>query len=618
MKVALANSVARFLSPFRLAGPLFDKELRVSSRRRRNYVLRFAFIMLLSVFVATVWLGVVESEYSAVFQKSRMALAGKTIITTVVWFQFCATQLIAVIMLSTSISDEIHQRTLGLLMTTPISSFHIVMGKLFSKLLQIILLLAISLPLLAVVRVFGGVPGNYLLSSLCITLTAVILAGSLSLLFSISNRRAYVVIIKTAVTLGFFFAFIPAIVAALSSPMWAFGARPPNIANPLVAAFLHLNPFGAMSMNTAMMMSPIMPVAMPWFYWPLHCAIMLAVSGILIAWSVHVVRKVALRQATGQLDLLGKRRVSRKQEKKSALSSSTTPTPQQQSGIIRRVSGSPVLWKEIRAPMIRGVDGRNSVIGLVITVIALLLTYAVCEKEGCMDEDFTHVSYMLMFVFIGSLFTMVLAAACITSEKESRAWPVMLATSMNDWHILLGKAGGVFRRCLPIWLLLAGHIVLFVCMRYIHPIAIIHSFIFIAGLVSFLTGVGIYFSARFRRTTSAVVANFALAIALWVVIPALLGATSLFAGGRDNRRTFEMYFSANPATQAVVVMNGAGGALAARTKLSRLNYEWPSRRNDWHRVWDTTCVLIVCMLIYVSVGFLFAWRAKCRFRRNVF
>ena len=155
-------------------------------------------------------------------------------------------------------------------------------------------------------------------------------------------------------------------------------------------------------------------------------------------------------------------------------------------------------------------------------------------------------------------------------------------------------------------------------MRYIHPIAIIHSFIFVAGLVSFLTGVGIYFSARFKRTTSAVVANFALAVALWIIIPALLGATSLFARGQDHRNAFETYLSANPAIQAVVVMNGAGGASNARTKLPRLNYDWPRRSNDWRRVWNTTGVLIVCMLIYVSVGFLFAWRAKCRFRRNVF
>jgi len=202
MSTISINSVSRFLSFSWLTGPIFDKELRVSSRRKRNYTLRLIYVILLTFFITIVWLSMVKSEGSSAYQKSRLALAGKTIVSTIVTFQFIATQVIAVIMLSTSISDEIYHRTLGLLMTTPIGSFQIVMGKLFSKLLQIILLLAISLPMLAIVRIFGGVPWNYVLSSLCITLTAVIFAGSLSLHFSINDRRAYVVIIKTVVTLG--------------------------------------------------------------------------------------------------------------------------------------------------------------------------------------------------------------------------------------------------------------------------------------------------------------------------------------------------------------------------------------------------------------------------------
>ena len=207
MSTISENSVLRFLSLFWLTGPLLDKELRVSSRRRRNYVLRFAYVFFLTIFVAIVWLSVVKYQGTAAYQRSRMGLAGKTIITTIVTFQFIATQLIAIIMLSTSISDEIYHRTLGVLMTTPITSFQIVIGKLFSKLLQLILLLAISLPLLAIVRIFGGVPWDYVLSSLCITLTAVIFAGSLSLFFSIRNRRAYVVIIKPFLLWVFFMHF---------------------------------------------------------------------------------------------------------------------------------------------------------------------------------------------------------------------------------------------------------------------------------------------------------------------------------------------------------------------------------------------------------------------------
>ena len=595
-----------------LTGPLFDKELRVSSRRRRNYVLRSLYVVLLTIFVAVVWLGVVESEYSPAFQKSRMALAGKTIISTIVTFQFIATQIIAVIMLSTSISDEVQHRTLGLLMTTPISSFHIVMGKLFSKLLQIVLLLAISMPLLAVVRVFGGVPWSYLLSSLCITFTAVIFAGSVSLFFSINNRRAYVVIIKAVVILGFLFAFVPIITGALLSPRWLFASRPPNVSFPLLTSiFLHLNPIGAMSANTAMMASPAGPLAVPSFHWPLHCVMMLGASALLIALSVKIVRKVALRQATGQLELIPKQRRTRRSKKPSPAGI----RPQEQAGVIRRVQGSPVLWKELRAPMISGVDGRNSIIGLVITIIALLLTYGVCVHTKCLHEGFTHMTYTVMFVVIGSIFTMVLSATCITSERESRAWPIMLATSMDDWHILLGKAVGVFRRCLPVWLLLAGHIVLFVCMRYIHPIALVHAFMLVAGLVPFLTGAGLYFSARFNRTTSAVVAGFTLALLLWVVTPALLGLVTAFEHG-DYEEAFDAYVSAHPAAQAGIIMSGAGGEWNARAKLSQLDYDWPN--DDWHKASTTTGVLSVYMLIYLFAGLAFAWRAKCRFRRNIF
>ncbi|MGD8500040.1 MAG: hypothetical protein PVJ86_05305 [Phycisphaerales bacterium] len=618
MTTGLISSFSDLLNPVRLTGPLFGKELRVSSRRRRNYVLRSAYVILLTIFVAIVWLSVVKSQGTTAFQKSRMALAGKTIITTIVTFQFFTTQLIAVIMLSTSISDEVHHRTLGLLMTTPISSFQIVMGKLFSKLLQLILLLAISLPLLAIVRIFGGVPWGYVMSSLCITLTAVIFAGSLSLYFSINNRRAYVVIIKTAVTLGVLFFFLPTITAALLTPQWL---RAPVFGNPLtqfplLIVFLHANPFGAMSMNTAMMilptapvMPPVVPAGVTFFYWPVHCALMLAASALLIIRSVTVVRKVALRQATGQLELVPKHWRSQKL-KKSSLESSE---PQELPGLVRRVKGTPVLWKELRAPMIRGADGTNSIIGLVIAILALLITYGVCESQKCLDEDFTHISYMLMFVAVGSIFNMVLSASCITSEKETRAWPILLATSMDDWHILLGKAVGVFRRCLPIWLLLAGHIVLFISVGYIHPIAILHSSMLVAGLVVFLTGVGLYFSARFRRTTSAVVANFALAAVLWVVIPALWGLVSQFTQDYD---AFGAYVSANPAAQATVIMSGAGGAWNARAGLSSLDYSWPN--SDWHKVGPTNDILLVFMLIYIFVGLLFAWRAKCRFRRNVF
>jgi ABC-type transport system involved in multi-copper enzyme maturation permease subunit len=614
------HSVLRFLSLSWLTGPIFDKELRVSSRRRRNYTLREIYIILLTFFIAIVWLSVVKSVGSTAYQKSRMALAGKTIVTTIVMFQFFATQAIAVIMLSTSISDEIYHRTLGLLMTTPIGSFQIVIGKLFSKLLQIILLLAISLPLLAIVRVFGGVPWNYVLSSLCITLTAVIFAGSLSLYFSF-NRRAYVVIIKTIVTIGVLFFFIPTITTVLFSPRWLYASRlrNPSTVLPLMViliSFLHVNPFGAMSVNTATMISPMglaifpaMPARGSFFFWPLHCLLMLAASALLIALSVKVVRKVALRQATGQIESIPNRMRAKKSEKPSRRPVvAKVPT-----GVVRRVTGPPVLWRELRAPMIQGASNRNSIIGLAITIIALLITYWICIREDCLDQAFTQTGYVVMFLVVGSIFTMVLSSTTVTTEKETQSWPILLATSMDDWQILIGKAVGVFRRCVPIWLLMAGHVLFFICFNYIHPVAIFHMSISVTGLIIFITGAGLYFSSRFKRTTSAVLANFGLALVLWAVLPALLGLASAFIHDYD---TVGDLVSANPVAQIAILMDGAGGSFNARTDFANLNFNWPNR--FWHKAWPTTGLVIIYMLIYTVGGVLFAWRAKCRFRRNIF
>jgi len=610
MHLISANSVSAFFRFSWLTGPLFDKELRVSSRRKRNYVLRFAYMIFLILFVVITWLSVVKFQGTTTFQKSRMSAAGKNIITTIVLFQFIATQLIAVITLSNSISDEIYHRTLGVLMTTPINSFQIVMGKLFSKLLQIILLLAISVPLLAIVRIFGGVPLDYIFSSLCITLTAVIFAGALSLNFSISNRRTYVVIIKTILTLGVLYIFIPAMVGVLLRPRWLYipAFRSAVGQFPVLIALLHFNPFGAMSLNTAKMLSPTSGV--PFFSWPLHCGIMLVASAVLIARSVKVVRKVALRQATGSVELVARFRLKRKKGR----TSPTTDRQSESTGTIREVNGSPVLWKELRAPMIQGDNGRNSLIGLVFAVVALLITYAVFAKHRYLDEDFSHAMYALMFVTIGSIFHIILSSTCITSEKESSSWPILLATSMDDWHIVVGKAAGVLYKCLPVWLLFAGHVLIFVLIRYIHPVAVFHLFIFVLGLTTFLTGLGLYCSALFKRTTWAVVGNFAFILFLWALIPVVLG---MIAGITRKTDVFETYISANPLFQSSVIMYGAAGVSNAHTSLSSLVYSWPiSARNE--SVFSTTGILLAYMLIYILGGLFFTWRSKCRFRHNIF
>ena len=602
MTAVLYNFILKVLSPLRLTGPIFDKELRVSSRRRRNYVLRFAYLALLTTFLVLVWIEEVQYSGSAVYRISRMARAGQMIIVFIVWFQFCVTQVLAVIMLSTSISDEIYNRTLGLLMTTPINSFEIVMGKLFSKLLQLILLLAISLPLLATVRVFGGVPWDYVISSLCMILTTVIFVSSLSLFFSIFSRRAYFVIIVTALTIGLLFALLPLGLYAV----WDITDLQKVISEKnLFAVIFPPNPYCSMFFNTIMMIEPRAAAGMPLLFWPLHCGIMLAASVVVLSVSVIKVRKVALRQAAGQLDTFFRKRRSGKN------AAQAPATPQDFTAATRRVIGPPVLWKELRFPML----GRHKVatfIAILISLILLLITYAFCVEERILKDDFTHIMYAIIFLGLGMLDAIILPATCITSEKESRSWPLLLATTLDDKQILFGKFIGVLRRCLPIWFLLFGHILFFSLVGIIHPIAIIMAVILVAWIIVFLSGTGIYFSSCFKRTTAAVIMNFALAAVIWFIVPLLLGIISEIA---HEPGTLEVYVLANPMVQMIVIMLGTVDPNVHLRGPGQLSFEWP---NGNENLIVTMRIFLMTMLMYVLLGLLFAWRAKCRFRRNVF
>jgi ABC-type transport system involved in multi-copper enzyme maturation permease subunit len=603
------------LDPTWLAGPIFDKELRVSSRRRRNYSLRFFYVVILAFFVVTVWMSRVDVQGNATVQQSRMAEAGKAIVRTVVLFQFVATQILAVVLLCNAISDEIYHRTLGLLMTTPINSFQIVMGKLLSRLLQLVQLLAITFPILAIVRVLGGVSWGYLLSSLCITLTAAIFAGSVSLLLSINNRRSYVVILQTLFLLASFYFILPMVVGAL----WGRGLTGISLSalvlrgTPLAAVLFHFNPVAGISITTTSMLSPIgLPVP---YFWPLQCAVILGLAVLVLIVATAVVRKVALRQATGQLEPWSKPRWGRRR----AIAAAGAHTEDSPQGAVKRVLGPPVIWRELRAPFIQGVDNRNNYIGLAITIGTLLFTYLSWARAKYLDESFVHTSYVLLFGFLGTIVNVVFATTRITSEKESQSWLLLLATPLSDAEILLGKAVSAVRRCVPLWGLLAGHVILFILVGYIHWVAVVHLAMVVTWVTCFVTGAGLYFGTRFKRTTSAVVAGFALILGLWAVGPILAGLLSV---ALPQSRLPGLYLWTHPAVQAHVIMEATGGRQNADLPWNKVYYDsahvvyHPGNASVYFGV--MTRVLVLVSILYILVGLLFFWRAKRRLRQNVF
>lgn len=547
---------------------------------------------------------------------------GEIIVATIVAFQFIALQMIAVVMLSTSISNEIHHKTLGLLMTTPITSFQIICGKLLSTTVQLFLLLAISFPLLAILRVFGGVPWDYVISSFCITATSVLFAAALSLYFSIGSRYAYVVILRTVFVLGILYFFIPVLIVMIIVYIYYYTLQTlPPFSNPDIFERASIfNPFLTMSLNTSSVFIPANVLGAA--NWTLHCLVMLFLASLVIARSVKVVRRVALRQATGQLDY-SRPMKNEKQERISAFSggrhiANRWFSAKEQGHIkkdfspIREVKGEALVWKEKAMPLVEG--GKRKVIAAAAAaIIALFISYYSNLRGHTLEDSFSHIGYSLVFVMLGLITNIAFSATSITSEKESASWPILLATPLTDRQIIYGKGIGTLRRCAPFWFFLAGHVIMFTFLGYIHPVAVIHLAMIIIPVLVFLNGSGLYFGSRFRHTTTAVVMNFALVLILWFVLPLTYEYIAVLSGSHNPSG---ITISANPVVQTMVIMNTDSGVSTARGSVFLLVYEWPFKLCK--TFFSTTALLSVFLLFHSGLGLFFAWRAKCNVRRNIF
>ncbi|MFB3892784.1 MAG: ABC transporter permease [Phycisphaerae bacterium] len=587
-----------------LAGPVFDKELRVASRRKRFYALRFIYLAALTFFVAMTWIKWVETARSwfpvmqgwpVAAQRAQistvMAAAGTHIVDTILWFQFIATQIVAVFLCSTAVNEEVSRRTLGILLTTPVSCFKIVLGKLLSKLLQVVILLAISLPLLAIVRIFGGVPWGMVVSGLLITLAGAVMVGSLSLYLSSVFRDAPRVVLFTALFYGAAFCMLP-LCCLIADP-----------------AFSSFSPPFAMWLNSAGLMDPSAGTKMA-FLCPFFCVLMILFAAVLMKLATVRVRRAALRSAAGP----GPQKVM-------VLYAPGYQPP------TRRVSGSAMIWKELRFYL--PANKRKMYLAFLLAGAMVMLSYASCAASRMLDYVSVQMLYIIIWLGLSALLTALMAATSITVEKESRALVLLLTAPMSDASIILAKASGVLRRAAPTLVMLAVHLAGMAALGAMHWAGAVLVALLSAWVIVFLGGMGMYFSSLLRTSSAAVVATVGACLGLWVAAPAF--ATAL-PGQWRAARTFLQ--TCNPGVQLSVIVQ-ATSELHAREEAGRLEFQWPHSqeydireltsvaRSEAPSALDSSLagamgVLALSCLGYGGLGVLMAWRAKVLMRRRLF
>ena len=591
MNTEAATKFFSFLSPTRITGPIFDKELRVASRRKRTYLLRVFYLLAITAFIGFVWANIVNMAFYngySVNIVAQMAEVGKMIITYIAWFQFYAMPVLAVILLSSSISSEIQGKTIGVLVSTPITSFQIVMGKMLSKLYQLILLMAISVPILSMVRVFGGVQWDYIVSTFCVTLSLTIFAASLSLFLSIYIKKPFVVIPLTVIVI-----FVACVITNLT---WEYAEYSDGIIEWLSICS---NPFLVMLiLNDEIYYSFTAPIYLN-VVWITHCGIMLFFSMVILLIASLKVRKVALMEISGQLSPL-KRWLNTESKKQSP----KTSRPKKQKPI-RPISDNPVIWREARSPVFVKRKFLRIAAMLIVSICSTAAFFigifiAILDRGGYLQ------SYIVGFMIYGAIFTVIFPASCIPAEKESRSWVMLMSTSLSDWQILTGKFVGILRKCMFPWSLLLLFLIYTTVLQITHPITILFVALNIISVIAMLSGTGLFVGTVFRKANTAVVANILLAAVIWAIIP-IIGE---FFGRRGN--DIQLFcMSMNPFYQASVVMDLAN----FRGNFTALEYRWPM---ELLGPGMTLLTITISTIIHIATGAFFIFCAKKRLRKKIF
>ena len=169
------------------------KELRGRMRGRRAFVIITIHVLLLAVFA---WMIEQLSEQSIANTSSyggqatyASASVGRGIFIGLLFLQTLMVAVLAPAATAGAISSEREHQTLELLSVTPISSLAIVLGKLLSALAWVFVLVLASIPITALVFVYGGVAPDDVVRGYVVLFATVIGLGSIGIFFSALTRR---------------------------------------------------------------------------------------------------------------------------------------------------------------------------------------------------------------------------------------------------------------------------------------------------------------------------------------------------------------------------------------------------------------------------------------------
>lgn len=187
----------------RLRGnPIVKKDLQVTARSMRLSWGLFAYEAVLTM-IFLLALSVIQQVSSGYYSRGNVYGYLIYLFPVLSIAQVCIVALIVPVMTASAISGEKERQTFDIMLTTCMSPFSIVLGKVMSAVLRILFFVVAGMPIMALAFVAGGLSWSYLLYFVLSIILLSLLSGSIGILCSALCRRSI-----TAVILSYVFYFV--------------------------------------------------------------------------------------------------------------------------------------------------------------------------------------------------------------------------------------------------------------------------------------------------------------------------------------------------------------------------------------------------------------------------
>ncbi len=436
----------------------FDLKLR--SRSRRTSSQRYLYLSMLIIETLLFYSVLYVADWPPSEQGSFLELYAWTLI-----FQhFLIVLLGSPVIFAGALSEDFAKGTMPMLMTTDTRSWIIVMGKFWSRLVQMLGLLTLPLPFLCLAHLNGY--------TITMDLILALVGMTLSLLFALGAWSFWVSIFHDQPRQAAQFMLIRVILLMGSWCVLTYWLLPLMSAYQASSAFLDA-------------LVSFLAWWLPCF--DLHANFQASVNGRQEALTISTMMVMGTGLIVG-IWYLARTILTLRQRTQTYLEKATQPTRLNFRQRFLRPAldeDDPIAWRE---RFVHHGWGR-----WLVTAGMLAVSWVISQWLLTLLEPWYFFLWSMVGGLVIGIFVVVRASGCISGERQKQTWDSLLLTPLDTWEILFDKRRGVIRAFRPVLFALAGPILFFAYGQNLNTF--VHctcAMFFIWGLMHYMASIGIY------------------------------------------------------------------------------------------------------------------------------